>query len=480
MTISSLGAGSGLDLSGILNSLMQVEQQPLLALQKKEASYQSRISALGTLKGALSTLQTAAQSFIPSSGQSAADKYASFKASIADSSIASASAGTGAVSGSYSLEVTALAQAQRLTTPDSTNAAGKTALASALLAGGELKIQLGSLSDAYAYTPDAARELNVTVAAGSTLEQVRDAINTAATDNRVSATIINGVNGKQLVLTSAQSGLDNVLKLSGISGLDFDPSGSATGTGTLSQAAANGGQAASNAAFKLNGIAGKSSTNSVSGVLDGVTLSLLKTNSGTPTTLTVTKDSTSALTTAINSFVKAFNETSKSIKDLGFYNATTKTSGALQGDSTLRGSQSQIRNLLATKAGGSSIYQTLSDIGISLEKDGTIKLDSSKLNKAVANDFAGVANLVSVVGSAFKSGIEGLIGTTGNIAAATDSANRTIKDIGKREEALISRLTQIEARYRKQFSSLDSLVTSMNRTSSYLTQQLANLPGAAN
>lgn len=479
MTISSLGAGSGMDLSGILKALMQVEQQPLLALQRKEASYQSRISALGTLKGALSSLQTAAQSFIPSAGQTAANKYASFKASIADSTIASASAGTGAVSGTYSLEVSALAQTQRLTTPSSTNPDGAAALASALSAGGELKIQLGSLSNAYEYTSDAARELNITVAPDSTLEQVRDAINTAAADGRVSATIINGTNGKQLVLTSAQSGLNNVIKLSGVPGLDFDPADSASGSGTLSQAAADGGQAASNAAFTLNGIAGTSSTNSVSGVLDGVTLSLLKTNVGSPTTLTVTKDSTSALTTSINAFVKAFNETAKSIKELGFYNAETKKSGALQGNSTLRGSESQIRNLLATKAGGSSVYQTLSDIGISLEKDGTIKLDSSKLNKAVTNDFAGVANLVSVVGSAFKTGIDGLVGTTGNIAAATDSATRTIKDIGKREEALIGRLTQIETRYRKQFTSLDSLISSMNKTSNYLTQQLANLPGAA-
>ena len=115
MAVSSLGVGSGLDLNGILTSLMQVEQQPLLAMQKKEASYQARISALGSLKGALSSLQTAAQGFIPATGQTAADKYASFKASLADSAIGTATASTGAVAGSYSLEVTALAKAQRLT-----------------------------------------------------------------------------------------------------------------------------------------------------------------------------------------------------------------------------------------------------------------------------------------------------------------------------------------------------------------------------
>lgn len=482
MAISSLGAGSGLDLNSILTSLMQVEQQPLLALQKKEASYQARISALGTLKGALSSLQTAAQGFIPSTGQTAAAKYATFKATVADSTVASASAGTGAVAGNYSLEVTALAQGQRLTSPDGSpaNSARKDLVTADLAAGGTLKIELGTLSGTsptLGYVADTARELNVTIAAGSTLEQVRDAINTAATDNRVSASIVNGTNGQQLILSSGKTGLGNVMKLSGLNGFSFDPAGA--GSGNLSQATAEGGQSASDAAFKLNGIAATSSTNSVSTVVDGVTLTLSKTNSGSPTTLTITRDSTTSLTSAINGFIKAYNDAAKSMKDLGFYNVETKAAGSLQGDSTLRGAQTQVRNLVQTKAGGTSDYQTLSDIGISLEKDGSLKLDTTKLNKAVEADYAGVTNLVSIVGNAFKSGLEGLVGSSGNITAATNSANRMIKDIGKRQTALLDRLTQVESRYRKQFSALDGLIASMNKTSSYLTQQLANLPGAS-
>lgn len=471
MAISSLGVGSGLDLNGILTSLMQVEQQPLLALQTKEASYQARISALGTLKGALSSLQTSAQGFIPASGQSASDKYATFKAAVTDTAIASATAATGAVSGTYSLEVTALAQAQRLTS---------TAGLNTIATGGTLTIQLGTLagtSPTLTYAADAARTLNITIANGATIEQVRDAINAAATDGRVSATVINGSAGKQLVLTSGKTGLANVMKLSGVAGLDYDPSGA--GTGSLSQASANGGQSASDAAFKLNGIAATSSTNTASAILDGVTLNLLKTNSGAPTTLTVTRDITTSLTGAINSFVKAYNDAAKSMKDLGYYDANTKKAGALQGDSALRGAQTQTRTLLQTRAGGTSAYQTLSDIGVSLEKDGTLKLDTTKLNKAIEADYSGVTTVVSSVGKAFKDGLEGLVGTSGNIAAATDSTNRLIKDIGKRQEALSNRLSQIEARYRKQFSALDGLVASMNKTSSYLTQQLANLPGAS-
>ena len=185
------------------------------------------------------------------------------------------------------------------------------------------------------------------------------------------------------------------------------------------------------------------------------------------------------MTTAVNSFVKTFNEAAKSMKDLGYFNADTKQAGALQGDSTLRGATSQVRSLLQTTAGGSSAYQTLSNIGIALQTDGTLKLDTTKLNAAIAADYAGVTSLVSTVGTRFKESLEGLVGTSGNITAATDSANRLIKDLGKRQTALLDRLNQVEARYRKQFSALDTLVASMNKTSSYLTQQLANLPGAA-
>ena len=480
-TISSLGVGSGLDLSSLLTNLMTAEKQPLLALQKKETSVQARISALGTLKGALSALQTGAQGLIPSTGQSATAKFSTFSAAVADNTIASATASTGAVKGTYPLEVTALAQAQRLTSPASTDAAGTAALTATLATGGTLKIELGALTGtagSFSFAADSARELNVTIAAGSTLDQVRDAINAAATDSRVSATIINGDGGKQLVLTSGKSGTANVMKLSGMAGLDYNPAGA--GTDTLSQASGNGGQAASDAVFKLNGISVTRSTNTVTDVLDGVTLNLLKANVGTPTTLTINQDTTAALTASLNTFIKSYNDAASSMKNLGFYDAATKKAGSLQGDSTLRGAQSQIRNLSLTKAGGTSVYQTLSDIGVSLQTDGTLKLDTTKLNKAATADFAGVANLVTTIGSTYKTGLESLVGTAGNITAATASATRMIKELDTRQSAFEARLTQIEARYRKQFSALDTLVSGINSTSSYLAQQLANLPGASN
>ena len=257
----------------------------------------------------------------------------------------------------------------------------------------------------------------------------------------------------------------------------------------MTQDTAQGGQAAANAAFTLNGIAATSTTNTVSNALDGVTLKLLKTSAiataateetpatYTSTTLTVSKSTTNSLSTSLTSFVKAYNEASKLINDLGAYNAETKTAGAMQGDATLRTAKTQLSRLFfGATAGGTSVYQHLSNIGVSLGKDGLLTVDSTKLSAAATADAAAVANLVAAAGTAFKTGLEGFVGTSGSIVAATDSANQSIKNLTKQQEALSERLTAIQERYTKEFTTLDTLVAKMKSTSTYLTQQLANLP----
>jgi len=481
-SVTSLGVGSGLDLQGMLTKLMQVEQQPLTLLQNKQASYQSKISALGTLQSSLAALQTAAAGLTPSSTQTATEKFSSYSASVADTTIASASAAKGAVAGSYSLEVSSLATAQRLVSPASAFVSASTALN---VDAGTLKIEFGKFTPATTtpvaaatYTPDATRELDISISANASLNDIRDAIN--AKNGGVSATIVTGTNGPQLVLTSLKEGTDNVMRLSGLTGTDagnfnFDPL--APAVGTFSETAA-GGRTASNAAFELNGIAGTSSTNAVTGVLDGVTLNLIKTNVGTPTTVTVSQNSTTGLTSALQAFVKAYNDSNSTMGGLGTYNATTKIAGALQGESSLRTAQGQVRSLLFGTTGDSaSAYQRLSDIGVSVAKDGTLSLDTTKLNTAITSDFTGVANLVAKIGDTYNKTLEGIVGTTGSLVSATTGVTRMIKDLTNRQNVLSDRLTRIEASYRKQFTALDTLIASMNKTSTYLTQQLANLPG---
>jgi flagellar hook-associated protein 2 len=135
-----------------------------------------------------------------------------------------------------------------------------------------------------------------------------------------------------------------------------------------------------------------------------------------------------------------------------------------------------LKTVPAALAGAS--LQTLSQIGITVQKDGSLALDSTKFANAVSSDLSGVANVLSAYGSAFKSATDYVVGTTGTIATRTDGINASMTTYDKQIDAINARLVQIEANYRQQFTALDTLMSSMTQTSTYLTQQLANLPKA--
>ena len=469
MAISSPGLGSNLDVNSIVSQLMALEQKPLTALAKKEAGYQAKISALGSLQSASSALQSAAASLVPASGSTAVQKFSVFKASVADPTIASATASSAAVAGTYSLEVTQIAKQHSIAS--ATGAASPFSGAGGTLAvGGTLTISLDSLGGS---SPN--RTTTVTIADGASPENVRDAINNAGAG--VAAVVINGTAGKQLVLSSETAGSNQFVKLSGIAGLAYDPNAvPAPLTDPFAQT-----QAAQGATFKLNGIAVSAATNNVTTAIDGVTLNLLKGPEAPAvslsTSVTISKDNAS-LSTGLSALVKAFNDFQTTANSLGSYDATTKKAGALNGDSTLRTAQANVRAALGTVPSelASASLQRLSDIGVTQQKDGKLLIDSSKLSAAISSDLTGVANLVAAYGKSFKEATDGLIGSSGLIAARNEGLSASIKSLGKQSEVISARLTQIEARYRRQFTALDTLMSGMTKTSTFLEQQLANLP----
>lgn len=460
MAISSLGVGSGLDLSGLIDKLMAAEQQPLIALQKREASYNARISALGTLKSGLTSLQTAAQALVPKIGTSSSDHFASFSTTVGDATLATATAGVGAVAGSYQLTNIILARAEHIrktgfNIPPATDGTGD----------GTLSVQIGS-----------GTAVDIAVKGGATLATIAKSINAA--NAGLTATVISTGTDNYLAISANESGDGNNITITssdndGDAGTnlwsDFDYSSSSPNTWTQQQSPRS-------ASVDIDGLTIPSASNTLSSTITGLTITLTK-ESVAGTTVSVSQDNTTNLTSALTSFIKAYNDTSTSVKSLTAYNATTEKAGALQGDATARGAQSQLRNALLTKAGGTSTYQTLSDIGISIQLDGSLKLDSDKLNAAIEADYTGVSKLAAAVGKAFDTAAENMIGTSGNIVSATESANRSIKALQISQDALEFRLTQIEARYTKQFTALDTLVANLTSTSSYLQQQLASLPG---
>lgn len=464
MGITSSGIGSNLDVDSIVKQLMSLEQRPLAGLRTKEAGYLAKISALGSLKGTLSGLQSAASGMVAPTGTTAVQKFTVYNTTVADAAIASASTTSTAVAGTYSLEVTQLAQQHRIATATGTGVPFD-ADNKLVGGGGTLTISLDAQGE-----DSPTKTTALSIADGATPEEIRDAINLASAG--VSATVINGEAGKQLVLVGNTPGSDQVIKLTGIAGLSYD--GAAGDSDEFNQL-----QMAQGSTIKLNGITVNSSNNTVTTAIDGIALTLTKQSAaGVTTNVTVSRDN-SSLSNAINAFVKAYNEVNTTISSLGSYNATTKVAGSLNGDSTLRTAQSIIRSTISsvpTELSGASL-QRLSDIGVRLQKDGTLMLDSGKLTAAINSDLSGVANLVSAYGGTFKTATDSLIGANGSIASRTEGFNSSIKGLGKQSEAIIARLTQIEARYRKQFTSLDLLMSQMTKTSNYLTTQLANLPG---
>lgn len=459
-TITSLGTGSGLELESLVTKLMAAESVSLTSLQTKQAAYETKISAMGTLSSVLATLQTAAQSMVPATLSTVTSTYASYTATVANTSVASATASTGAVAGSYSLTVSQLAQAQSLKSSAYTSSSS-----TVTTSGGSITLSLGTLADG-SYTANS--NYTISLKAGATLADLRDAINSS--DAGVTATIITGTSGAQLVLTS-QEGTTNVMQLSSsdISGFDYDPTSTDTQGWTQTAEALD-------AEFTVNGIAATSHSNTVTDVIEGVTLELTGTTSSA-TTLKVSEDYLTNIQSALESFVSAYNSAYSKMTTLGAYDVDSGTAGDLQGNSTLRNAMTQIRQALFSTTSGdsSSLYQTLSNIGVSISSSGTLSIDTDKLATAVAADPDAVANLVVNIGEKYDDVVENLIGTEGSITIATDGLESTVSDLEDQQEKMEARLEVIEARYRSQFSALDTLISSLNTTADYLTSFIESL-----
>ena len=482
-SISSSGIGSGLDVASIIKQLMDVEMQPLTALNTKETGYQSKLTTYGTLKSAVASVQTAARALKSST------LYSSMSATSSDSTVFSASANTAAQAATYSVQVVDRAQTHAISSQ------GFASITDAVDSdAGKIKIELGTFSAGVFTSDEDKTPTTIDIAASSSLEEIRDAINDANAGVRANLVYVGGdtLEPYKLTLTSNDTGAKSSIKLTildadglpvtadntGLTQLSFDPE--------VDQGAFPDGAnqfdvntVAQDAHLKIDGLDVYRTTNSISDAITGVTLSLAA--QGT-TTLTVAKDSASAKS-AMNTFVTAYNDVSKQLRDAMTYNASTKQASILTGDSGARSLQTALREMIGySRSSAGSSYSTFSDLGVALQRDGSLVFDSSKFDTAMASSTTNVGDLLSSTSTTspgiavrMTTTLDSILSTTGLLASRTEGINRSITDIGRQRETLARRLVQIEARYRKQFTALDSLVASMQKTSQYLTQQLAAL-----
>lgn len=446
-TITAAGVGSGLDVGSIITQLMKIEQQPLTALATKQSGIRSQISAYGQLSSALSTLKTAATALNTPS------KVNVFKATFSDTTLATATATSSAAAGTYDIQVTNLAKAHTLSSSAYTDS-------NTVVGDGTLQITSGSNS--FSITVDGTNH---------TLAGIRDAINASSSNTSVTASIVNDTSGSRLVLAAKNTGAANAISVvatesgtAGLAQLSYT-----AGAYNLTQ-----GNPAQNALLSVNGVSISSASNTVSSAITGVTFTLAK-DSGSAT-LTVARDS-AALTQVANDFASAYSKLASTVKSLTKFDTTSKTGSALTGDGTTSLIMNRIRSTLSTipSSVSGATYQTLAEVGMSIQADGSMSVDTTKLQSAIDNNFTALQNVLSAYGSSISSTVTDLTDSDGAITSRVDSLNGRIRSLDSRKLDIEARLTRIEASYRRQFSALDALMGSMNTTSSFLTQQLAKL-----
>ncbi len=415
MAINSVGGA--LDINNIVSQLMVAESRPFLAMQEKEKAYTAKLSAYGTLSGALGGFQTSV------TGLSDPTKFNAVTSTSSDNAILTASAAKGAVKGSYSVNVTQLSQAQTLTSLGQSSITGQIGAGASTtltfefgkIAGGSL---VGGKYTGATFEQDANRSARtVTIdSSNNSLQGIRDAINKA--NIGVSATIISdgSATPNRLVLTSTATGETSSMKI-GVAGdaaisdlLAYNPADPIEGVNAqkLTQ-----NSVAQNTKLTINGVDVTSPSNNVSEAIQGVTISALKIGTST---VNVSSDS-SGVKTALNNFIKAYNELNSTITGLtavspDLKKGAARSGGPLQGDATTRTLQAALRKVFGSPVPGlDGSVTSFSQLGVSFQKDGSLKLDTTKLNKAIDNNLDDVAKLLTTAGSASDS-LVSFVGST--------------------------------------------------------------------
>ncbi|WP_020406897.1 flagellar filament capping protein FliD [Hahella ganghwensis] len=355
--VSSIGIGSGVLTSDLIDKLANAEREPTeKRLDAKEEVASAKLSEISRLKSAVTDLRLSAR-FLANSSLMTSAKVTSSNSAV------TATAGGSAKLGNYQIDVTNLATAHTLNSgvfaDDDTTAVGT----------GTLSITVAGVTK------------DITIdSSNSALQGIADEINSQSSLG-VTATVINTGSGYQLSLSSDETGADNSIEIN-----VTDDDGNDTDTSGLSQLVFNGTTqnlsediAAEDLAFTLNGISITRSTNSVDDVLDGVTFDFTAETGGSLATVKVERDF-EAITEKVQDLVDKYNALQEIIKETTAYDTETQVAGVLLGESSVRTVSSQLRNVLYSIIPGleNANVRSLAEVGISTDEDnGQLLFDSS-------------------------------------------------------------------------------------------------------
>jgi flagellar hook-associated protein 2 len=445
--ITSTGIGSGLNIGAIVSSLTSAfGAAQTNQLTSQQTSLDSQVSAYGTFTAALDTLKLALPPLEDAS------QLAGFAATVADKNIATATTSSDAVAGQYLLQVNSLATSATLTSKPQASVA-------AALGTGTLTIAVG------------ARSIPITIdSTNSSLSGIAAAINSAANNPGVTASIITTTDGSRLVLTGTATGAANVITVT--------PSG---GDGGLAALALTQTQAAQDASFSINNFPATSASNVVSSAITGVTISLQQASAlGTPTTLTISPDTSSAQA-AIDKFVTAVNGVLSSIQTLTGYDPSSQTAGPLNGNATLEAFQNQLQNILG-KVTGSGGVKSLTDLGINAGTDGTYATDDTKLGNALSASLASIGNLLggtNGIATQISNLVDGYTKPGGLLDTINQGLQTSLSNVSKQQSALAAQLSAYSARLTAEYNAMDTAVALLKQTQTYLNAEFNPSANAA-
>ncbi|MFZ0451550.1 MAG: flagellar filament capping protein FliD [Desulfatiglandaceae bacterium] len=454
MALSVGGLASGLDTQGIISKLMDLERRPITLLENREAAFKVKLSAYGEVKSALSAFQSAVNDLkYPSSFDS------SSSVSSNEGILTVTSSGSAAL-GNHSIIVSSLAQAHTVRSAaftDSTDVVGT----------GTISIQIGATGAAVDVTIDSDHETVAGIAA---------AINSA--DAGVNASVIDdGLGHVYLTMASKESGAGNTISATITNGV----------TGQLDTLYDGGGmvmtRAAANSSLNVDGINVVRSTNSIGDLISGVALNLHKADDTETVGVDVTRD-TDTIKEKISAFVDAYNKLIDELSSKQAYAGEDGSSGALIGDSTVRSITRSLPNILGQQvAGTQNAADTLSSIGITIDRYGKMQMDDSAVTDALTSNISDVTTIFTAdtetskgIATTLSDYLAGVMSPTdGMIASKEDGLQSSIDDLKDKQDVMETRVSKREEILQNQFNALEKLISSYQQTSDYLTQQLVGL-----
>ena len=475
--ISSLGLGSGLNVSAIISAEVGMVESPIALLQAHQAKVTAQVSELAQLKSLAAGFSDAV------AGLANASTWQSMSASSTSSAVSATVTGNPQAT-SFSVQVRQLAQSQE--TASSAVAAGQV-----LGAAGSLSLQLGAWSTAEgvsSFSAGTSPAVSISLKASDNLTSVAAKINGAHAG--VTATVLHDASGERLLVQSNATGAAQGFRIqttdsdghsgsdSALSALTFDLQAGPVGMG------ANAYQSAQDTEATVNNIPVTSSSNTIAGAITGLSLQVSQVTTA-PALVTVSAN-TSAAVSSVQSFVAAYNALNKQLSTDVQYNTASNTAGVLEGDMTVENLQNQLHALMLHSTSSAGAFKYLSDVGITVGEGGTLSVNTGKLTQALSQHPAEVQKLFSAEANNSKASLreQGLgvqlqhyassILRSGSGAFDSETSNyqATIKQLSKQQDQITANGNALKAQLQARYAYLDTQITQTTKMSNYFTQQI--------